>query len=61
MKTHLGLKPYKCPDAATQKCDLKRHMSTHSGEKPFKCPDCLYAAGQKSHLLRHQNIHARKV
>ena len=56
LRTHLGIKPYKCSQCSktfNEKGNLKIHMRIHTGEKPYQCKECKKEFKAMSHLKEH--------
>jgi len=60
MKTHIGLKNYKCmicDQAFTTNGSMKRHMSIHSDARPFMCPYCQKTFKSIVNCKKHMKTH----
>ena len=60
LKTHAGVKPYKCPHCKSEffyRGSLRRHMRGHTEKILFKCRFCGKEIGSKDNLRYHENKH----
>ena len=56
LRTHLGIKPYKCSQCSktfNEKGNLKIHMRIHTGERPYQCKECKKEFKAMGHLKEH--------
>lgn len=59
MRTHLGIKPFKCSPCDKQfneSDNLKAHYLKHETKRKFICSFCEKAFKAKGHLKEHVNI-----
>lgn len=59
LKSHIGLRPFKCDDASCNKSfsrkeHLLRHAVSHSGRKMFNCDVCNKLFSRKDNLNKHR-------
>ena len=63
MRTHYGIKPYKCDICSKEfndKGNLKTHLRIHTGERPYKCSICCKAFKTEGQLREHFGSHYKE-
>jgi uncharacterized Zn-finger protein len=62
LRTHYGMKPYKCNyclKSFNDKGNLKTHLRVHTGERPYKCSICSKAFKTEGQLREHLGSHCK--
>ena len=62
LRTHYGIKPYKCNyclKSFNDKGNLKIHLRVHTGERPYKCSICSKAFKTDGQLREHLGSHCK--
>lgn len=59
LKSHIGLRPFKCDDPSCNKSfsrkeHLLRHVVSHTGQKQFTCDVCKKLFSRKDNLNKHR-------
>lgn len=59
LKSHIGLRPFKCDDLSCNKSfsrkeHLLRHVVSHTGKKMFNCEVCMKLFSRKDNLNKHR-------
>lgn len=60
LRTHYGLKPYKCHFCSkpfNDKGNLKTHLRVHTGERPYKCSICFKTFKTEGQIREHLGSH----